>query len=58
MQVKALMAATLLFLLPGASHATHLMYMPFETASSLAVFERAPSLASQLPQGSGCTQRM
>ncbi|MBI6945878.1 excinuclease [Pseudomonas koreensis] len=37
MQVKALIAAALLGLLPSASHATNLMYMPFETVLSDAI---------------------
>ena len=34
MQVKALIAAALFGLFPSASHATNLMYMPFETVLS------------------------
>ncbi|QZD71665.1 excinuclease [Pseudomonas sp. 3-2] len=34
MQAKALITATLFSLLPSASHATNLMYMPFETVVS------------------------
>jgi hypothetical protein len=37
MQVKALIAALLFGLLPGASQATNLMYMPFETVLSNAL---------------------
>ncbi|KAB0493862.1 excinuclease [Pseudomonas vancouverensis] len=37
MQVKALIAALLFSLLPSASHATNLMYMPFETVLSNAL---------------------
>ncbi|WP_085631049.1 excinuclease [Pseudomonas sp. R16(2017)] len=37
MPVKALIAAAVLALLPVASHATNLMYMPFETVLSDAI---------------------
>ncbi|MGE8152217.1 excinuclease [Pseudomonas vancouverensis] len=37
MQVKALIAALLFSLLPATSHATNLMYMPFETVLSNAL---------------------
>jgi hypothetical protein len=37
MQVKPLLAALVFSLLPSASHATNLMYMPFETVLSDAI---------------------